>query len=435
MREQKKFPAFKINQNIIDDNPKEINLVDLFIGKATFEELYSIVFISNRKEEIHSKYDDESLEGTTLNEDVIHAFQRHQNPTRISEIINFIKNENPEGYPNLMPGSVILWFNCKYTSHKNVLNFREDYLPFCYFEENHVHLETFENSKEAFIVDGQHRYLALEKEYLRLKQKTNLSDEEKEELKKIKNFEFPITFILGGDIYYLAKVFADVNFEQKRVNKSLYYDIFGTLPGKKNKLRLSHNLVVHLNNNDKSPLKNMFNLTGAEKGLISQNSFISLIRHYFNRGNIWEDYYISYINEDNLKDIRIISRFFRAYFKSISKKFKDYWIERDSEGNIINDSRNISILCKTTGFGAFLRLIKDIFPLVEEESEEKMEININKIFEKISDDNAYEYFSDNSIFKGGGSYGAQGKLYLFLKRDLQLPLSKKEQEKLEHISK
>ena len=46
----------------------------------------------------------------------------------------------------------------------------------------------------------------------------------------IKQFEFNCTILLGFDKWEQGKVFADVNFNQKPVNKSLYYDIFGSYP-------------------------------------------------------------------------------------------------------------------------------------------------------------------------------------------------------------
>src|SRR5690606_14988011 len=118
--------------------------------------------------------------------------------------------------------------------------------------------------KNTLIVDGQHRLAAMLKLYedassdkirigrYSLQQKyPDLTNNIVQN--RLTSFELNCTLLIGFDLWEQGKVFADVNFNQKPVNKSLYYDIFGSYPDPdKNDIFLAHMLALHLNNNEDS---------------------------------------------------------------------------------------------------------------------------------------------------------------------------------------
>ena len=124
---------------------------------------------------------------------------------------NYIKLEEP----------IPLLFNSDANSdldEENIDDFFELYIP--------------NNINNIFIVDGQHRFKGIEKF---LENNTSIND-----------IEISVTFLINYDIYEQSEVFANINFKQKPVNKSLYYDIFGVMPGR-NEFTFTHYLVSSIN--------------------------------------------------------------------------------------------------------------------------------------------------------------------------------------------
>lgn len=76
------------------------------------------------------------------------------------------------------------------------------------------------------------------------------------------------------------------------------------------------------------------------------------------------------------------------------------------------------LLCKSVGFGALLKLIKNIYPLVEKlNSEEEIKNKIEMIFNKT--EKVTKLFSEKGATQIGTSGQASvGKLYIELKKEL-----------------
>jgi DGQHR domain-containing protein len=296
-------------------------------------------------------------------------------------------------------------------------------------DDNVVSLSILKRSN-TLIVDGQHRLAAMIKLY---------EDASKETIKigrhhlnekypnlnyqTIKNnlndFELNCTLLLGFDIWEQGKVFADVNFNQKPVNKSLYYDIFGSFPDPdKNDIFLSHMLAKHLNSSDKSVIKGFIKMLGTGKGYFSQAFFVEAIKDHLKPKGIWADIPLDFINGGNKHEF--LSLFFKAYFSAIKELFKDYWPKEAYEKGEKYDS----ILVKTTGMGALIKLINPLYKQliregsnIETLSEAELKHVIMKALHPLKD-NESEYFSKKSTFSGAGSLGLQSKLYEKLGQDL-----------------
>ncbi len=108
----------------------------------------------------------------------------------------------------------------------------------------------------------------------------------------------------------------------------------------------------------------------------------------------------------------------RAYFSALQQSYPSSWPERvfdqTEEKQVYSSFRYPFVLCKTTGLGAYFRLIKDIYPVVSVMDNGYLE-NIVKIFKKLSDQEAKDIFSKQGPYSGAGSEGLQDKLYLHLK--------------------
>ena len=180
-------------------------------------------------------------------------------------------------------------------------------------------------------------------------------------------FEVPVTIFVGADIADQAHIFATVNLEQQKVNKSLAYDLF-SLATSRSPQKTCHNIAVVLDQDSKSPLYHRIKRLGvATEGRsfqpISQATFVEsvmayisddpkadrdrLLRHKrLDRAAAHETIKLPFRNlfvEE--RDVEIVAVLF-DYFKSIKERWTVAWSNPD-RGNMLN---------RTNGFKAFMRL-------------------------------------------------------------------------------
>ncbi len=372
-----------------------------YLTKFTYGKLKKIIRYSNRD---INPYDpiDEKKEYIKKSDESL--FQRNWSEKRLKEISSFIDenyNKTSEEKIPLFPTPIIISIDRDFEYEKNIKNIPD--IDGNYLVDKAIIVNEQicipESEKIALVVDGQHRLKGIEK-YIK-DSGNNL----------INNMELSIIFILGLDLYRLSEVFVNINFEQKRVNKSLYYDIFGALPNSK-EIKFTHELALHLNNNGKSPLFNKINLLGVGDGFFSQALFVDLISRYFRLRGMWREHYEDFISGGD-KD-KYIAQFMSSYFNSIKKAWSKYW----KEDNIQTDYKYI--LCRPTGMGALFRLIKDIYKEVESLEKSKLETKFTEILKRISEEDLDKIFDKNGDFAKSGSYGLQTKLYKLLKEKLKL---------------
>lgn len=408
----------------------------VFTGKMTFAELKKIYKLTERKESLEDKFGNETLDFDKSSQE----FQRQLSATKLKEISDYllreIKNlEKTNGKSLAMfPSSLILYNRhfepddlanpTELAIEKNILSENEilesytSKLNCCFYRSVQGYKDLYRvyipnNPEITLIVDGQHRFMGTMSLYDKLDSAYK---------SRIDSFEFIITYLVGFDVYEVGEIFATVNFNQKPVNRSLYYDIFGSAPqtdrgGKlQNDIRLAHDLALHLQNSDQSPIKGMIKLLGKGYGLFSQAFFVDKLLRYVFKTGIWDDYLIDYqTGGDKYLEI---GRFMRAYFSALQQSYPSSWPERvfdqTEEKQVYSSFRYPFVLCKTTGLGAYFRLIKDIYPIVSVMDNGYLE-NIVKIFKKLSDQEAKDIFSKQGPYSGAGSEGLQDKLYLHLK--------------------
>ncbi len=296
------------------------------------------------------------------------------------------------------------------------------------------------NEEIMLIVDGQHRIAGLnllKKEVQERTLKTKWRNLEKDYgndifeyiLMCIDKFEFVCTLMIDFDKYEQGLVFANTNFNQKPVNRSIYYDIFGSSPDTdRNELKFAHDIVAHLNYNNDSVLKDRIKMLGKGEGLISQAAMVESIMILFKPGRALNKIYSDYISKGN--QYKYVTVFMRSYFAAFQEVFKDFWPLR-------NEKKSKHILCKTTGMGAILKLIDKFYPFIIQELSNDISVIGNEkiVKEKISTKlleiklNGGHYFSgDDTIgaFCKGAGKGMQGQLYNELALDLGFIKQKKQ---------
>lgn len=432
---------------------EQANNGTVFIGKIRFEDLREVYKYTERVEDTDTT--EFGLPNIELNEKVrkeTEEFQRELDPKRVNGIASYIltalvlKNDHFA----LFPTSMILYNRClendelinpKYDNdgeltEETILSSYSKEMSSCLYRKKIIDGNEYytlyvpKNPNITLVVDGQHRLeslIALDKkiknEYEKLLKpyidkgydisKDGLLD-------SINKFEFIITYLVDFDIYNVGKIFADVNFKQKPVNKSLYYDIFGSIPNytdddAENEIKLAHNLTVYLNNNAGSPLKDKIKLLGKGDGFLSQAFFVDKYRRFAMnpKNGVWNRYTSMYRVGDT--GYSILGEFMIAYMQSIETSLKEFWPSESIKR--ARDYKNGNVL-KTTGMGALLRLIKNIFPKIENENKEKWREILVQEFSKLSEEDKQRLFGPEGDFFGAGSESMQGKLYNQLKAKL-----------------
>lgn len=408
---------YKVDVINISQTPD--NTGGVYTGKITFEQLFTIHRLTERKESTQDPFGGKKKVNYQEVDD--EEFQRHLSDRKLGQIKTYLEELLHTNTATVFPSAVIISLdinenNSDNLSYQEIENEYSPELNSCFLIENQLtpELKTLfipKNKRICLIVDGQHRFYGLKRFY----------ESAKPEIQsRINKFEFITTILIGFDPFQVGQVFANVNFHQKPVNRSLYYDIFGASSTDKNEIQLAHYLVLHLQNSLESPLEGMIKLLGKGYGLFSQAFLVEKMLIHFSTNGVWNELFNDF--RSNGKKFLNIPDFIKMYFRSIEFNYDNCWprkVERD--GKLVYSSFEYDyILCKTTGMGAFLRLIKDVYPLMADLSHESQRKKLDNIFSKINKSTAEELFSKKSEYGGAGSEGLQLKLYNNLKYRLDL---------------
>jgi len=302
--------------------------------------------------------------------------------------------------------------------------------------------------KELFlIVDGQHRFLAL-KEII--------------EINNTFDIELNVMILIDYTIYEKAKVFTNVKENQKSVNKSLVYDIFGTLTEQEPDIyRICYLLIKQLHN---TVLDGQIKFLAKGSGVISQAFMTETFKEILEKSNhgLYSDIYKDY---NGIKDLieYIEKNIFglEEYFKFIKNKYFPYWpkpkreylkikkdeltlncntIQHDSEEyyKILKKIKTLNkeidkidnnfytgyfykdILLKTTGMYALLKISDFLFSkeryIIAIRNKESIQSLLIDDFKNID---GKEFFSKDSLYSKGTGKGQQNTLYCDLLKNIQ----------------
>lgn len=277
-------------------------------------------------------------------------FQREDNESRLKEISKFITEEKYAFFPNsiIVTCDLINDFidNDEDTSIHDIDNeYLFDNLSYLENKSDSYHLYIPYESKSILIIDGQHRVKGLEK----------CSDD------ILENYELLLTFLVGFDRSVIAKQFYTINYTQKSVNKSLLYHLSAEFSDELDEITYLHEVIRVLNNVKTSPFLSRIKMLGVAPKkeydkkerkyfTISQAFLIDYLLKTINskaNNSIYAPIFLYYYKKKELQIevIKIISKYFNA-IKSISNSD---WNDTDS------------VLCKTVGVGAFIRVLHFIY--------------------------------------------------------------------------
>lgn len=285
----------------------------------------------------------------------------------------------------------------------------------------------------VYVVDGQHRLKAMIDLYNGVTPPSHiLMDGNKRVKAYLERYKFNCTILVNYDLWEQARIFADVNFKQKKVSKSLYYEIYGMnysedpLQWKQNAVYLAHSLVAFLNGNKLSPIRGNVKMLGSkDKGFISQSFLVeALLRHISSPRGIW---YFDPMRTKVDKALLIgMAVEILSYLSVVHHVFGDLWPS--------SEDKHTSIICKTTGMGALLRLMGDIHRVLPAnifdsiKSKEFIGIDndyvetVTTIIEKLKPQEARLFSIEKNVgqYNGTGGKGLEGALYKEMKTLLDL---------------
>ncbi len=206
----------------------------------------------------------------------------------------------------------------------------------------------------ARVLDGQHRIAGLY------------------EYKGGKPFDLSVTIFTGIDIADQAQIFATVNLEQTKVNKSLAYDLY-SLARTRSPQKTCHNIAVALDQSPNGALHNRIKRLGiATPGrfseTITQATFVESLMRYvsenpvIDRDTLLRGRSLKLETADKLKKVPFrnmfiedkdleIAKIMENYFNAIKKRWPHAW-DGLGRGAVLN---------KTNGFRALMRLLRPAY--------------------------------------------------------------------------
>lgn len=370
-----------------------------------FLELYKKARFTYMEDPTNDPYDESD------NVPVNDYYQRRVDEERVKKIKKFIQTsilnqKNNQRVAVLFPTAMLLAVQ---STMDEKLEIGKEY------ELNNI----LNDDSEFFIVDGQHRLYSMKALYDELGDGWLFDQKDNEYvLEYLENYIFNCTVLLNYDLWEQAQVFADVNFNQKKVSSSLYYTIYGMNYSSdqsdlnRNYIYIAHQLVRLLNSHPNSPLKGFVKMLGVGTGFISQ-AFVAdaLMRNIKSPQGIW---YVDPYNMNVPPVYRYMTIETLSFFSAVSKVFSDYWP---------SDKEPKSIICKTTGLGALLRLMaylhKNMVPsevlaemksMTESKVCERYELLVTDLLHLLDSDKE-KLFSLKGNYAGTGGKGLEVKLY------------------------
>lgn len=326
-------------------------------------------------------------------------YQRRIDTRRISKIKDFIRNSildevNGRRAVAVFPTAMILSYADENTNYQ-VGGFVPLKFPY-----------------EVYIVDGQHRLYAMQELYKDACSFTLFNTDKDKENRIVKeyieNYKFNCTILLNFDLWEQSQIFVEVNFNQRKVSKSLYYDIYGMyyndsyVNDPRNYIYVAHMLVKHMNGSEDSPLKGKIKMLGSGIGLVSQSCFAeSLIRNMSSRMSIWR---IDSDENTGKPSYKYMAMELKAFYQEVENVFSDIWPV---------ENKHLSIICKTTGISAMVRILGYIHQnvLSADICQGLKEANadiVPQYKEVVHDELMKLYYERHRLFGLNGSYSKTG---------------------------
>lgn len=377
-----------------------------YVGKLTINVLEEISTLRPvEKIEKEEKYIEESnlsnlfgLIGTKKEKIKDDSFNRPQDLKRALEITEYIETDENA----LIPNAIIVGGEEKKLDIDDEYNidFSEDLIADSdwldsfnnmngiFINNNHLYIP--HNEISLVIIDGQHRFLGLEKLPVEIKEK----------------FEVPISFLIGYNQIEMAEIFYTINYTQKSVDKSLLTHLKNSFLNKVTESSMIYEYIKFLNTNEDSALKDKIKTIKGDKGLISLSylhaEINNLVKRYSKQSTKIPILTKLFNDEENgYIVLQILLNYFNAIENTLRNKFStDLW-----------ESKN-SVFTKTIGIGAFLQILPYLILKILDDNNKLSDYlyiknitveDFSNILKEIIDINLTE-------FEKGGGLGLLGKL-------------------------
>lgn len=301
-----KFPYFEVDQKSTKFILTKMT-ADYLLERVDFE--FRFPYTNSEKDVLNADRYIEKLKNKTDNnikiEEKADGIQRRTDLGRIENIADHIYN-NKSNTP-LFPTPLVLGVNL-YTEDE------EGYNSAIELNDKYMELSFPEDKTRFTIIDGQHRMLGI------ARYRTKYDD-------LISNIELPIILISEVNLQDATKIFIDINANQRKVNRSIVYDLYANIDDREYEYIKSIKTVVQaLNENKSSVLNNQIKMLGTGQGSISLAFMIEYIDKEIIKGDK---------SFDQVKLLKNLNSYFSA-FKFVYPKL---WQ---------------TLFIKTTGMGALL---------------------------------------------------------------------------------
>jgi len=289
---------------------------DMYVGVISAKDLYYIAEVDRIRLE-------------SLKVPKYAGYQRALAEHRVNSIRDYLNTPD-----STFPNSIIMSIDSEYISTWKGVD-----LP-----NNKFSLLKIKKEKGAIkIIDGQHRCAAL--------------DSAKEDFYTI------VTIFVDLDIIKCAQIFSKINSTQKSVNPSIAFQLFGYAENRSPQ-KTAHDIAEALNETKGSPFYRKLLMLGTKdewsKGTLSQSTFCKHLMRLYTKNpesdensllreqklTMYENYPLreTFIKGEDNRILEILWKF----FYHIAKTWEGQW----------NDATGPSILVKTTGYIAFIEVMK-----------------------------------------------------------------------------
>ncbi len=232
------------------------------------------------------------------------------------------------------------------------------------------------------IIDGQHRAAALDK--------------------APEDFFVIVTIFIDLDIFKCAHIFAKINSTQKSVNPSIAFQLFG-YQEKRSPQKTAHDIAEVLNSKQGSPFYKKLLMLGSKDdwcvGTLSQATFCKYLMTLYTKNfeadensllrgeklEMYDNYPLRTLFVEG-KDDEIMKIVWKFFFR-IAKTWETQW----------NDNTATSILVKTTGYIAFIHVLKK-WLLSSRKEEVLQDSGVAEAFQRIKvmyESGTKKFISDN----------------------------------------
>ncbi|MFA6355567.1 MAG: DGQHR domain-containing protein [Candidatus Omnitrophota bacterium] len=287
---------------------------NMYVGVMRAKDLYSIAEVDRIR-----------LEGLKIPKYA--GYQRALAEDRVDSIRDYLSTPN-----STFPNAIIVSIDSEYIENWDDI------------EQTKCSILKLVNEKGAArIIDGQHRSAALD------------AAEE--------NFNVIVTVFIDLDIFKCAQIFSKINSTQKTVNPSIAFQLFG-YSNFRSPQKTAHDIAEILNTTEGSPFYKKLLMLGTKdewsQGRLSQSTFCKHLMDLYTKN--WEEDENRLLRSEKLeiypnyplrelfvyeKDKEIMKIIWK-YFYNIAKTWETQW----------NDKTGRSILIKTTGYAAFIAVLK-----------------------------------------------------------------------------